>query len=155
MPYRTSLGRFSKQTWEELNDEIKQAENEHLMEGIVAGCALVAYADGWVTQDERDRMVSLIRGFEPIATFGIDDVMSTFETVTVRFIDDQAEGEAAALKAVAQLKGAAKYPTLLVKTCCAIAAADGGFDAEERRAVIRICQVLGLDPATFHIADAP
>lgn len=154
MPYRSSLGRFSKQSWDEFNDEIKQAENEHLMQGIVAGCALVAYADGWVTDDEHDRMVSLIRGFEPIATFGIDDVIATFETFTSHFIADQADGEAAALKAVARVKGAAKYPALLVKTCCAIAAADGGFDAEERTAVIRICQVLGLDPATFDIADA-
>ena len=45
MPYRSSLGRFSKQSWDEFNHEIKQAENEHLMEGIIAGCALVAYAD--------------------------------------------------------------------------------------------------------------
>ena len=155
MPYRSSLGRFSRQSWDAFNDEIKQAENEHLMEGIVAGCALVAYADGWVTDDEHDRMVSLIRGFEPIATFGIDDVLATFETATSRFIADQADGEVAALKAVARIKGAGKYPALLVKTCCAIAAADGGFDAEERKAVIRICKVLGLDPATFDIADAP
>jgi len=155
MPFRISLGRFSKQSWDEFNDEIKQAENENLMEGIVAGCALVAYADGWVTDVEHDRMISLIRGFEPIATFGIADVIATFETVTARFVVDHTHGEAAALKAVARVKGAAKYPSLLVKTCCAIAAADGGFDAEERNAVIRICKVLGLDPATFDIADAP
>ena len=155
MPYRTSLSRFSKQLWDEFNDEIKQAENEHLMEGIVAGCALVAYADGWVTNDEHDRMVSLIRGFEPIAVFGLDDVIATFETMTSRFASDQASGEAAALEAVARVKGRSKYPALLVKTCCAIAAADGGFDAEERQVINRICQLLGLDPATFNIADAP
>ena len=155
MPYRSALGRFSKQSWNEFNDEIKQAENEHLMEGIVAGCALVAYADGWVTNEERDRMVSLIRGFEPIATFGIDDVITTFESMTSQFVSDPKRGETTALKAVARVRGAANYPTLLVKTCCAIAAADGGFDAEERNGVIRICKVLGLDPATFELADAP
>jgi tellurite resistance protein TerB len=155
MPYRSSLGRFSRQSWDEVNDEIKQAENEHLMEGIVAGCALVAYADGWVADAEHDRMVSLIRSFEPIATFGMDDVLATFETATLRFMTNQADGEAAALKAVAKIKGAGKYPALLVKTCCAIAAADGGFDAEERNVIIQICKVLGLDPATFDIADMP
>jgi tellurite resistance protein TerB len=155
MPRRSSPGRFSGQLWDEFNDEIKKAENEHLMEGIVAGCALVAYADGWVADSEHDRMVSLIRGFEPIAAFGIDDVVETFEVATSRFAADQTDGEAAALKAVARVKGAGKYPELLVKTCCAIAAADGGFDAEERKAVIRICNVLGLDPATFDVADAP
>jgi tellurite resistance protein TerB len=155
MPYRASLGRFSKQSWNEFNDEIKQAENEHLMEGIISGCALVAYADGRVTDDEHDRMVSLIRGFEPIAAFGIHDIMATFEMITSNFIANQAGGEAAAFKAVARVKGEAQYPGLLVKTCCAIADADGGFDAAERKVVIRICKALGLDPATFDIADAP
>ncbi len=155
MPSRNALGRSSKQSWNELNDEIKQAENEHLMEGIVAGCALVAYADGWVTDEEHDRMVTLIRGFEPIATFGIDDVVETFEAATSRFTADQSDGEAEALKAVARVKGAGNYPALLVKTCRAIAAADGGFDAEERKVVIHICKVLGLDPFAFDVADAP
>lgn len=154
MPYRSSLGRFSKQSWDEFNEEIERAENEHLMGGIVAGCAFVAYADGWVTDSERDRMISLIRGFEPIAVFGMDDVVVTFETMTSLFAADHEDGEAAALKAVAKVKGSATYPALLVKTCCAIAAADGGFDAEERKAVIRICKVLGLDPALFDLADA-
>jgi tellurite resistance protein TerB len=155
MPYRSSLSRVSRQSWDEFHDEIKQAQNEHLMEGIVAGCALVAYADGWVTTEEHDRMVSLIRGFEPIAVFGHDDVIATFEAMTSRFASDQSSGEAAALLAVARVKGRSKYPDLLVKTCCAIAAADGGFDAEERRVIIRICQLLGLDPETFNISDAP
>jgi tellurite resistance protein TerB len=155
MPYRTSLGRFTRQSWDEFNHEIKQAQNEHLMEGIVAACALVAYADGSVADVEHDRMVSLIRGFEPIAVFGLNDVIATFETMTSRFASDQNSGKAAALEVVARVKGSSKYPTLLVKTCCAIAAADGGFDAEERQVITRICQILGLDPVTFNISEAP
>lgn len=155
MPYRRSLGRFSKRSWEDFNDEVHRAQNEHLMEGIVAGCALVAYADGWVTEEERVRMLGLIRGFEPIAAFGLDDVATTFESMTARFASDQKAGEQAALEAVAQLKGAGRYPELLVEACCAIAAADGGFDAEERLAAIRICETLGLNPAEFGLAEAP
>jgi len=155
MPYRRSLGRFSKRSWEDFSDEVHRAQNEHLMDGIVAGCALVAYADGWVTEEERARMLGLIRGFEPIAAFGLDDVATTFASMTARFASDQKAGEQAALEAVAQLTGAGRYPELLVEACCAIAAADGGFDAEERLAAIRICETLGLDPAEFGLAEAP
>lgn len=155
MPYRRSLRRFSKRSWEDFGDEVHRAQNEHLMEGIVAGCALVAYADGWVTTEEHDRMLGLIRGFEPIAAFGVDDVTATFENLTERFATDQKGGEAAAFEAVARVKGAQRYPALLVEACCAIADADGGFDAEERAAAIRICEVLGLEPADFGLADAP
>jgi tellurite resistance protein TerB len=100
-------------------------------------------------------MLGLIRGFEPIAMFGLDDAVTTFEALSDRFAEDSEAAERDALKAVGRLKGTERYPTLLVEACCAIAAADGGFDAEERRAAIRICAELGLDPGDFGIADAP
>lgn len=155
MSYRGSLSRFSKQSWEEFIEEVNEAQDEDLMKGIVAGCAMVAYADGWVADEERRRMMGLIRGFEPIVVFGLDNVLFNFDALTTRFMSNYEEAESEALVAVARLKGKQRYPALLVKTCCAIAAADGGFDAEERMAAIRICEVLGLDPAKFGIADAP
>jgi len=125
------------------------------MEGIVAACALVAYADGWVTPEEQNRMLGLLRKYEPIAAFGIHDVIVTFEAMTNRFEKDQQDGETAAFEAVARVKGKPLYPALLMDTCCAIAAADGGFDAEERKNALRICEVLELDPKGFGLSDAP
>ena len=93
MPDQRSLSRFSGRSREDLSGEVYRARNEHLMEGIVAGCALVAYADGWVTDEERDRMLGLIRGFEPITAFGLHDVETTFEALTRRFAADQEDGE--------------------------------------------------------------
>ena len=155
MPQQRSLSRFAGRSKAELSGEVQGTRNEHLMEGIVAGCALVAYADGWVTDEERNRMLRLIRGFEPIAAFGLHDVEMTFEALTARFTMEHEEGERAALAAVARVKGAGAYPVLLIETCCAIADADGGFDAEERGAAVRMCEVLGLDPRAFGLAEAP
>lgn len=155
MPRQRSLSRFAGRSREDLSGEVHRARNEYLMDGIVAGCALVAYADGWVTDKERDRMLALLRGFEPVKAFGLTDVETTFEALTARFAADLEDGERAALTAVACIKGVGDYPALLVETCCAIADADGGFDAEERSAAIRICEVLGIDPTTFGLADAP
>ena len=155
MSYQQSLSRFSKRSWEEVSGDVRQARDLRLMNGIIAGCAIVAYADGWVTDEERARMLGLIRGFEPIATFGLDNVIAAFEALSDQFADDPEGAERDALKAVGRLKAAQNYPVLLVETCCAIAAADGGFDAEERRAANRICDVLGLDGRDFGIADAP
>ena len=155
MPYRRSHRRFSKRSWQDFNDEVHRALNEELMVGIVGGCALVAYADGWVTEDERVRMLGLIRGFDPIAVFGLDDAVVTFEAMTAHFATDQPAGEQAAFDAVARLKGVGPYPRLLVEACCAIAAADGGFDEEDRLAAIRICEKVGVDPADFGLAEAP
>lgn len=93
MPYRRSLGRFSKRSWDDFSDEVHRAQNEHLMDGIVARCALVAYADGWVTGAKHDRMLDLLHGFEPIAAFGLDEVTATFESLTAWFASDQKAGE--------------------------------------------------------------
>jgi len=154
MPYRQSLKRFSKHSWEAFVAEFREAHDQSLMEGVVAGCAIVAYADGWVTEEERKRMMGLIRGFDPIASFGMEDVTHYFDELTDRFADDHDGGERETLAVVARLKGEKRYPAMLVETCCAIAAADGGFDAEERQAAVRICEVLEIDPADFGLADA-
>lgn len=99
--------------------------------------------------DLGERMLGLLRGFEPIAVFGLDDVTATFETITSRFASDPTAAKAAALDAVARVKRAKRYPALLVEACCVIAAIDGEFDVEERAATKRICEVLGLDPASY------
>lgn len=154
MPQRRNFSRFTDRSREDLSGEIHRALNEQLMDGIVAGCALVAYADGRVTDEERTRMLGLIRGFEPIKAFGLQDAEVTFEVLTDRFVADQADGERAALAAIAGVKGVGTYPALLVETCCAIANADGWFALEEQHAAIRICEALGLDPEIFGLAEA-
>ena len=64
------LGRFTKQSWDEFNDEIKQAENEYL-DGVASlrDVRLSPMPMDGSRTDEHDRMVTLIRGFKPIAVF--------------------------------------------------------------------------------------
>ena len=154
MPYTKSLRRFSRQSWEAFVEDLAAHHDHVLMEGVVAGCALVANADGWATEDERRRMLGLIRGFEPLAKFGVADVTGYFDELSIKFTHDPDAAEAEAFRAVGRLKGRGRQAELLVETCCAIAAADGGFDAEERSMARGICEVLELDPARFDLADA-
>lgn len=117
------------------------------MEALVAACALVAQADGWVTQDERRRMVDRLRRSPAVAVFGVDEVVLAFETLVQRLERDIDDGEATAEVAVKRLRGQPGLSRLLVETACAVADADGGFDAEERDVILRLCQLLDLDPA--------
>jgi tellurite resistance protein TerB len=155
MPYRQSLKRFSRQSWDAYVAEFSEVHDETLMEGVVAGCAIVAYADGWVTDAERKRMLGLIRDFPPIVPFGIDEVLGVFEELSTQYATNHEAADARALSMVTSVKGRDRYPELLVQTCCAIAAADGGFDEEERRAATRICEALGLAAGDFDLGDAP
>lgn len=116
------------------------------MEAVVAGCALVAYCDGWVTPEENRRMRGLITRFEPVAALGLAEALQMFETLTLEFGRDYEAGERHALDLVAGLADNRQEAELLIDTCCAIADADGGFDAEERQMILRLCALLGVDP---------
>lgn len=154
MPYKRALSRFSKRSWDEFIKDFRDVHDTGLMEAVTAGCAVVAYADGWVTEEERRRMLGLLRGFEAIDSFHMSEVEHSFDEITGWFVEDHDEGERRALRLVERLRKSPADAELLVQACCAIAAADGGFDAEERAAARRICEVLALDPARFDLADA-
>jgi len=125
--------------------------DEIQMDALIAACALVAQADGWVTPDERQRMVERMRKSPAVAVFGVEEVLLGFETLNERFDRDVNDGTAAAETAVRRLAERAGPARLLVETACAVAEADGGFDAEERDVVLRLCELLGLAPAEFEI----
>lgn len=121
------------------------------MDALIAACALVAQADGWVRPEERRRMEERMRKSPAVAVFGVPEVLLGFETLNERFDRDVADGVAAAETAIRRLAGRAGPARLLVETACAVAEADGGFDAEERDVILRLCELLGLAPAAFEV----
>jgi len=121
------------------------------MNALIAACALVAQADGWVTAEERQRMIERMRRSPAVAVFGVHEVLQGFETLNERFNRDLDDGEAAAEAAVQRLAGRAGPARMLVETACAVAEADGGFDADERDVILRLCELLDLAPAAFGI----
>lgn len=124
------------------------------MDAVVAGCTMVAQADGWVTPDERKRMIDRMRNSPTIAFFGTDDVLVLFEALNLRFERDLNDGEETAEVAIARLRGQPGPSRLLIETACSVAEADGGFDAEERAVILRLCELLDVDPAPYDLIPA-
>lgn len=119
------------------------------MDAVVAACALVAQADGWVTTQERKRMIERMSRSPSVRFFGLHEVTAGFEALNMRFDRDIEDGEAAADAAIAVLRGQPGPSHLLIDTACSVAEADGGFDAEEREVLLHLCRLLGLDPAHY------
>lgn len=132
-------------------DDVWTPGDEVHMDALVAGCAMVAQADGWVTEDERKRMIDRMRNSPTIARFGITDFLVLFEALNLRFERDLDDGEATAEVAVARLRGQPGPSRLLVETACSVAEADGGFDADERAVILRLCELLDVDPAPYDL----
>lgn len=140
----------SRLTAAELSRELEDADTA-LMEAVVAGCALVAYSDGWVSPEETLRMRGLLLRFEPAKALGMEAILLLFEDATRTFAEDHDAGERDALALVSRLVGRRNESRFLIDTCCAIAEADGGFDAEERQTVLKLCALLQIDPASHGI----
>ena len=141
--------------WKSFIEEFRAAHAQTMIEPIVAGCALIAYADGWVSPEEERRMARLINDFRPLEVFGAEDVLRAFGEISRLFEEDHDAGEREALRLASELRGRGRHARLLLDTCCAIAAADGGFDREERHAAMALCGALDLDPADYGLEDAP
>jgi tellurite resistance protein TerB len=134
-----------------LKNEVTKVRNKDFLEGVVAGCTLVAYADGIVKTEEKQKMMDFLRASDVLSVFDTNDVIKLFEKFSKQFEFDLAIGEANALQAVGKVKEKEDEARLLVRVCCAIGASDGDFDDDEKKTVRKICSELDLNPADFDL----
>lgn len=132
-------------------DEMTKYRNKDFMEAVVAGCAIVAAADGTVSGDEKQKMIGYMQSSDELKVFKMEDVIASFNSIVGKFDFDATIGKGEALRTIAKIKGKSGADRLLVRVCCAIGAADGDFDDKERAAVVGICAELGLSPAEFDL----
>ena len=136
---------------DKMKTEVAKYRNNDFMEAVVAGCALVAAADGEVTSDEKQKMAAFIQRSEELSVFDMSKVIGSFNKIMEGFEFDAAIGKIEAMKKITRLRGNDEAARTMVRVCCVIGAADGDFDADERKMVSEICTELGLAPSEFDL----
>lgn len=136
-------------------ESITRFKNKEFLEAVVAGCALVAAADGTVDDSEKETMAGFIQRNDVLKVFDMSQVIASFNKFMSHFAFNLMVGKAEALKAVHRIKNNGDAARLLIRVCCAIGMADGDFDPDEKAAVKEICIELGLDPSEFGLAEIP
>lgn len=131
--------------------EVSKFKNKEFMEAVVSGCALVAAADGSVDAAEKQKMAGFIERSEELKNFDIRQVIEVFNKSVGDFEFDQAIGKANALKMIGKIRGKDDQARVLVRVVCAIGAADGDFDDDEKAIVREIIQELSLNPSEFDL----
>lgn len=134
-----------------LKTEVTKFRNRDFLEGVIAGCALVVYADGIAKPEEKQKMMGFLRTSDVLSVFDTNEVIKLFEKYATQFEFDWAIGEANVLQAVGRLKSREAEARLLVRVCCAIGGADGHFDDSEKAAVTKLCRELGLKSTDFDL----
>lgn len=136
---------------DKMKTEVAKFKNNDFMEAVVAGCALVAAADGDISSDEKQKMAAFINRSEELSVFDMTKVIESFNKIVEGFEFDAAIGKIEAMKKIGKLRGKDEAARTMVRVCCVIGAADGDFDADERKVVAEICTELGLSPTEFDL----
>lgn len=144
-----NYARWFEEQRRKTKDVISKYMGQDLLEAVVAGCALVAMADGHVDNLEREKVISYFSSSEELRAFDISQVSTRFSHYVQQLERDNMIGRAEALRAVGKLGQKPEAARLLVRICCAIGYADGEFSDIEKRVVADICQELHLSPSEF------
>ena len=139
---------FNDQT-ESLQETLKRYQNKEFLDGVVAGCALVAAADGSIDGAEKQKMMGFIQRSEELKVFEVPVVAKRFNHFAEGFEFDYDIGKGEAFKAIGKLKSEDEAARLLVRVCIAIARSDGAFHPDEAQMIRDICGELGLNAGEF------
>jgi len=136
---------------DKIKSEVAKYKNREFMEAVIAGCAMVAAADGTISSDEKQKMAKFIERSEELSVFDMGEMIEIFNKVAEGYEFDGAIGKIEAMKKVGKLRGKEDAARTMIRVCCAIGAADGDFDADERKIVAEMCNELGLNPSEFDL----
>lgn len=131
--------------------QVSRFKNREFMEATVAGCALVAAADGTIKPEEKQKMIGFIKLSKELRVFSTAEVISAFKDTVDTFDFDFEIGRMDALKIISRLKKNPDAARVMVRVCCIIGAADGNFDDDEKKVVRDICKTLDLPPTEFDL----
>jgi len=132
-----------------LQDQVTKFKNKDFMDAVVAGCAIVASADGQIGAAEKQKMIGYINHNAELKVFETPKVIERFNFFTGNFEFDAMIGKAEAMKAILKFKDKPDVARVIVSVCCAIGSADGDFDESEKEVVREICRALNLSPSDF------
>ena len=136
----------------ELKTEALKYKNKDFLNAAMAGCALVAMADGSVSAEEKQKMIRFIESNDALSVFTTSDVIKAFQEFVGQLEFDKDIGQAKAYQALLKMKSNEGAARLLVRMVIAVAASDGNFDAKEQAVASKIVKELGLNPSEFELA---
>ncbi|HEX2941614.1 MAG TPA: tellurite resistance TerB family protein [Rhodopila sp.] len=132
--------------WREGLEAMFGSRCEMLMDATIAGCAIVAHADGRLDQVEIRRMMIDMREHPMLASLPRETIAAEFENHRSTFAISPAEGRMNALRMVRPLS---QYPRLgqwVLDVCTDVARADHHLHPTEIDAIFLLRRTLGLPP---------
>lgn len=148
-PSQTDYAEWANNQKRKAQELFNRYKSQDVLEAVVAACALVAMADGYLDASERQKMIEFVNQSEELRVFDTNKVIQKFNFFISKLENDRMLGRAEAFRALGKIRTKPEIARLVARYCIAIGYADGNFDNNEKQMVSDICRELGLNPAEF------
>jgi stress response protein SCP2/tellurite resistance protein len=148
-PNQTDITEWANQSKRKAQELFKKYKSQDVLEAVVAACALVSMADGYLDATERQKMIEFVNTSEELRVFDSNKVIQRFNYFVSKIEADRMIGRAEAFRALGKVRTKPEIARLVARYCIAIGYADGNFDHSEMQMVSDICRELGLNPGEF------
>lgn len=135
----------------QLKTKKEQLRSREFADASMAMCALVSAADGSVDASERQKTAGLIVSNDVLSVFPPDDLRAKYDAYCDKLNRDFDFGKVEAIAAIGKLKSKPDQARAVVSIGLIIGAADGTFDADERKVVKDACHAVGIAPDEFDL----
>ncbi len=130
-----------------LGDSVKRFANQDYLDALIAGCYLIARADGNIDSDEKKKTIQVIEKQIP-GVFANADIIKSWSGLDDEFDFDEGMGEDAVAKRLKKVSDPEGKETI-GRMCAVIGRADGDFDDQEKAKAKQVAIMLGLKPEQF------
>lgn len=148
-PSQTDYSEWANNQKRRAQELFNRYKSQDVLDAVVAACALVAMADGYLDASERQKMIEFVHQSEELRVFDTNKVIQKFNLFVSKIENDRVIGRAEAFRALGRIRTKPEIARLVARYCIAIGYADGHFDPSEQQTVADICRELGLNPAEF------
>ncbi|MDQ0199740.1 TerD family protein [Neobacillus ginsengisoli] len=148
-PSQTDYAEWASNQKRRAQELFQRYKGQDTLDAVVAGCALVSMADGYLDAAERQKMLEFVNHSEELRVFDSQKVIQKFNLFVSRIEHDSIMGRAEAFRALGKMRTKPEIARLIARYCVAIGYADGNFDPGEKQMVSDICRELGLNPTEF------
>ena len=124
-------------------ENLKRLENRDLMEAMVGGCLLIAFADGECEEAELLKMDEVLRTSKSLEGYG-SELTDTINRFTARLKAGYIIGRAEILREINDVKGSQTEKEDVLLAMLTVAMSDGQIELEEQKELTQVAQRLGL-----------
>ena len=126
---------------------ISRFQNATFKEAMLAGCALMTAADGKIDPAEKSKVAKYVGSADELKAFDAADLRDTYLAYCDQAGDEFTRNNM--LNKVRKLKGDEAASDTCLRVVLVIANADGDFADAEKKVVKELCQILGVDSASY------